>query len=147
MTAADDYTSPTYLKRLVNVSKLSEDAIENDLLTVFSEIEQHIRVAEELRSQWFQILSDNFFRQSGGGEQILMPSKFRAAAGVIKERVLRFGTRSLLKDQIYQVQVKAEVASSDRRLQWLGKEAGEDSANVEATFCVERGTSSPASQA
>ncbi|VDP38317.1 unnamed protein product [Heligmosomoides polygyrus] len=36
MSAADDYTSPTYLKRLVNVSKLSEDAIENDLLTVFS---------------------------------------------------------------------------------------------------------------
>ncbi|VDP13309.1 unnamed protein product, partial [Heligmosomoides polygyrus] len=136
MSTADDYTSPTYLKRLVNVSQLSEDAIENDLLTVFSEIEQHVRDAEELRSQWFQILSDNSFRQSGGGEQVLMLSKFRATAGVIKERLPRFGTRFLLTDQIYQLQVKAEVASSDRRLEWLGKEAGEDSANVEAALRI-----------
>ncbi|VDO21807.1 unnamed protein product [Heligmosomoides polygyrus] len=42
ISAADDYTSPTLLMRFANVSKLNEDTIENDLLTVFSEIEQHI---------------------------------------------------------------------------------------------------------
>ncbi|WKX95610.1 hypothetical protein Q1695_012234 [Nippostrongylus brasiliensis] len=134
MNPRDVNGNPTYLNRIVNTEKLDEDAIEKDLTMVFEEIQQESKDATALRKQWFQVLSDNSFRQSGGGEQALLLSRFSTTATTIKERLLRFGTRFLLTDQIYHLQTKANLASSTRRQEWLTKESNDEPVVVETVL-------------
>ncbi|VDL68586.1 unnamed protein product [Nippostrongylus brasiliensis] len=71
---------------------------------------------------------------SEGGEQALLLSRFSTTATMIKERLLRFGTRFLLTDQIYHLQTKANLASSTRRQEWLTKESNDEPVVVETVL-------------
>nr|CDJ83551.1 chromosome segregation protein SMC [Haemonchus contortus] len=95
------------------------ERIENDMTATPNEIRNQATVATTIRSEWFHILCSANLREVGPAERAQLLNHFLLTVSLTKERLLRFGTRYVLMDRLYECRTQGDEELASQREQWL----------------------------
>ncbi|XGW21379.1 hypothetical protein V3C99_004383 [Haemonchus contortus] len=95
------------------------ERIENDMTATLNEIRNQAAVATTVRSEWFHILCSASLREMGPAERVQLLNHFLLTVSLTKERLLRFGTRYVLMDRVYESRTQGDEELANQREQWL----------------------------
>ncbi|VDO70106.1 unnamed protein product [Haemonchus placei] len=110
---------PKYLSRMIIEPNPTAERIENDMTTTLNEIRNQATVATTVRSEWFHILCSASLREMGPAEKVQLLNHFLLTVRLTKERLLRFGTRYVLMDRIYESRTQGDEDLANQREEWL----------------------------
>ncbi|KAK5972497.1 hypothetical protein GCK32_022710, partial [Trichostrongylus colubriformis] len=113
---------PKYLYRMIIESKPSVQRMETDMMATFNEIQNQVTITASLRKEWFHLMCSASLREMGAAERIQLFNHFLLNASLTKERLLRFGTRYVMTDRVYDGMAQVNDELQVKRNEWIQTE-------------------------